>query len=60
MLIKYKNKMITLRELCIELGVGYDSFMAWCHEHALQNYQTALNFYKRSLRNKRKNKGDLL
>ena len=56
MLIKYKNKMITLRELCIELGVGYDSFMAWCHEHALQNYQTALNYYKRMIYQKQRNK----
>ena len=56
MLIKYKNKTITLRELCIELKINYDNFMSWCHEHALQNYQTALNFYKRSLRNKRKSK----
>ena len=36
MLIKYKNKMITLRELCIELKINYGNFMAWCHEHALQ------------------------
>ncbi len=43
MLIKYKNKMITLRDLCIELKINYDNFMSWCHEHALQNYQTALN-----------------
>ena len=54
MLIKYKNKMITLRELCIELKINYDSFMSWCHEHALQNYQTALNFYKRALYQKNK------
>mgnify|MGYP000844564400 FL=1 len=53
MLIKYKNKMITLRELCIELKINYDNFMAWCHEHALQNYQTALNYYKRSIKHKR-------
>ena len=26
MLIKYKNKMITLRELCIELKINYDKF----------------------------------
>ena len=56
MLIKYKNKTITLRDLCIELKINYDDFMAWCHEHALQNYQTALNYYTRSLRNKRKSK----
>ena len=29
MLIKYKNKMMTLRELCIELKINYDNFMAW-------------------------------
>ena len=52
MLIKYKNKMITLRELCIELKINYDNFMAWCHEHALQNYQTAL-IYKRTLKFKK-------
>ena len=56
MLIKYKNKMITLRDLCIELKINYDNFMAWCHEHALQNYQTALNYYKRDLYQKRKAK----
>ena len=56
MLIKYKNKMITLRELCIELKINYDNFMSWCHEHALQNYQTALNYYKRALYQKRKAK----
>ena len=44
MLIKYKNKMMTLRDLCIELKINYDNFMSWCHEHALQNYQTALSF----------------
>ena len=56
MLIKYKNKTITLRDLCIELKINYDSFMSWCHEHALQNYQTALNYYKRALY--QKNKGN--
>jgi len=56
MLIKYKNKMITLRELCIELKINYDNFMAWCRKFALQNYQTALNYYKRALYQKRKNK----
>jgi len=60
MLIKYKDGFYTLREVCAMMKLNYDDFMAWCHEHALQNYQTALNFYKRSLRNKRKNKGDLL
>ena len=59
MLIKYKDGFYTLRELCIELKINYDSFMSWCHEHALQNYQTALNYYKRALYQKRKNKGDL-
>ena len=54
MLIKYKNKMITLRELCIELKINYDNFMSWCHEHALQNYQTALNYYKRTLKHGKK------
>lgn len=54
MLIKYKNKMITLRELCIELKINYDNFMAWCHKFALQNYQTALNYYKRALYQKKK------
>ena len=54
MLIKYKNKMITLRDLCIELKINYDDFMAWCHKFALQNYQTALNYYKRALYQKNK------
>ena len=54
MLIKYKNKMMTLRELCIELKINYDDFMAWCHKFALQNYQTALNYYKRALYQKNK------
>ena len=54
MLIKYKNKMMTLRDLCIELKINYDNFMAWCHEHALQNYQTALNYYKRTLKHGKK------
>ena len=56
MLIKYKDGFYTLRELCIELKINYDNFMAWCHKFALQNYQTALNYYKRALYQKRKAK----
>ena len=56
MLIKYKGGEYTLREVLAMMRLDYDDFMVWCHKHALQNYQTALNFYKRSLRNKRKAK----
>ena len=53
MLIKYKNKMITLRDLCIELKINYDSFMSWCKKFALQNYSYAMNYYKRTLKFKK-------
>jgi len=55
MLIKYKGGEYTLREVLAMMRLDYDDFMRWCHKHALQNYQTALNFYKRSLRNKKSN-----
>ena len=54
MLIKYKNKMMTLRELCIELKINYGNFMAWCKKFALQNYSYALNYYKRTLKHGKK------
>jgi len=54
MLIKYKDGFYTLREVCAMMKLNYDDFMAWCRKHALQNYQTALNFYKRSLYQKNK------
>ena len=53
MLIKYKDGFYTLREVCAMMKLNYDDFMSWCHEHALQNYQTALNYYKRSIKHKR-------
>ena len=53
MLIKYKGGLYTLREVLALMRLDYDDFMSWCHKHALQNYQTALNHYKRSLRNKK-------
>ncbi len=59
MLIKYKGGLYTLREVCAMMRLDYDDFMAWCHKFALQNYQTAFNYYKRALYQKRKNKGGL-
>ncbi len=56
MLIKYKGGFYTLREVCAMMRLDYDDFMAWCHKFALQNYQTALNYYKRALYQKRKAK----
>jgi hypothetical protein len=56
MLIKYKDGFYTLREVCAMMKLNYDDFMAWCHKFALQNYQTALNYYKRALYQKRKAK----
>jgi len=56
MLIKYKDGFYTLREVCAMMKLNYDDFMAWCHEHALQNYQTALNYYKRMIYQKQRNK----
>ena len=56
MLIKYKGGEYTLREVLAMMRLDYDDFMAWCHKHALQNYQTALNYYKRALYQKRKAK----
>ena len=56
MLIKYKSGLYTLREVCALMKLDYDDFMAWCHEHALQNYQTALNYYKRMIYQKQRNK----
>ena len=54
MLIKYKDGFYTLREVCALMKLDYDDFMAWCHKFALQNYQTALNYYKRALYQKNK------
>ena len=53
MLIKYKGNFYTLREICALMRLDYEDFMAWCHKFALSNYQTALNFYKRSIKHKR-------
>jgi len=55
-MIIYKGCEMTVREVCAMMKLDYDDFMAWCHKFALQNYQTALNYYKRALYQKRKAK----
>ena len=55
-MIIYKGREMTVREACKLMGIDCDDFMAWCRKFALQNYQTALNYYKRALYQKRKAK----
>lgn len=56
MLIKYKGGFYTLREVCDMMFIDYDDFMAWCRKHALQKYDVSLNFYKRMIYQKQRNK----
>ena len=52
-MIIYKGREMTVREACAIMKINHADFMAWCHKFALQNYQTALNYYKRSIKHKR-------
>lgn len=56
MLIKYKGGEYTLREVCVLMHINYDDFMLWCRKHALQKYDVSLNFYKRVIYQKQRNK----
>ena len=50
MLIKYKGELMTIHDVCTAMHINYDDFMAWCKKHALQKYDGALGFYRRTLK----------